>query len=98
MNDVNTGMLKTRVIELVNEHAKLAQVMNDTVLLRRAWLPGGRDLEVPHRMLERTASGRARHGRHSDRLGGAWGSGEPVIALGSDIDCIPQASQKPGVA
>ena len=27
-----------------------------------------------------------------------WGSGEPVIALGSDIDCIPKASQKPGVA
>src|SRR3954465_13220509 len=27
----------------------------------------------------------------------SWGSGKPVIALGSDIDCIPQASQKPGV-
>jgi aminobenzoyl-glutamate utilization protein B len=27
-----------------------------------------------------------------------WGNGSPVIALGSDIDCIPQASQKPGVA
>ena len=27
-----------------------------------------------------------------------WGSGEPVIALGTDIDGIPQASQKPGVA
>ncbi len=27
-----------------------------------------------------------------------WGSGHPVIALGSDVDCIPQASQKPGVA
>lgn len=27
-----------------------------------------------------------------------WGSGSPVIALGSDIDCIPKASQKPGVA
>src|SRR5262245_27903073 len=26
-----------------------------------------------------------------------WGNGKPVIALGSDIDCIPQASQKPGV-
>ncbi len=26
-----------------------------------------------------------------------WGSGKPIIALGSDIDCIPQASQKPGV-
>src|SRR5438309_8245088 len=28
----------------------------------------------------------------------SWGSGRPVISLGSDIDCIPQASQKPGVA
>ena len=27
-----------------------------------------------------------------------WGSGSPVIALGSDIDGIPKASQKPGVA
>ena len=27
-----------------------------------------------------------------------WGSGRPVISLGSDIDGIPQASQKPGVA
>jgi aminobenzoyl-glutamate utilization protein B len=27
-----------------------------------------------------------------------WGEGKPVIALGSDIDCIPQASQKPGIA
>jgi len=28
----------------------------------------------------------------------SWGSGKPVISLASDIDCIPQASQKPGVA
>ena len=27
-----------------------------------------------------------------------WGTGSPVIALGSDVDCIPKASQKPGVA
>ena len=27
-----------------------------------------------------------------------WGSGKPAIAIGSDIDDIPQASQKPGVA
>src|SRR5436190_9266132 len=27
-----------------------------------------------------------------------WGSGKPVIAIGSDIYCIPQATQKPGVA
>ena len=28
----------------------------------------------------------------------SYGTGKPVIALGSDIDCIPKASQKPGVA
>lgn len=27
-----------------------------------------------------------------------WGNGSPVIAMGSDLDCIPKASQKPGVA
>jgi len=27
-----------------------------------------------------------------------WGSGKPVIDFITDIDCIPQASQKPGVA
>ena len=27
-----------------------------------------------------------------------WGSGKPVIAIGSDIDCLPASSQKPGVA
>jgi aminobenzoyl-glutamate utilization protein B len=27
-----------------------------------------------------------------------WGNGKPVVALGTDIDGIPQASQKPGVA
>jgi aminobenzoyl-glutamate utilization protein B len=27
-----------------------------------------------------------------------WGSGSPVIALGSDIDGIPKSSQRPGVA
>ena len=28
----------------------------------------------------------------------SWGSGAPVIAIGTDVDGIPQASQKPGVA
>jgi aminobenzoyl-glutamate utilization protein B len=27
-----------------------------------------------------------------------WGSGEPVISFGSDVDGIPRASQRPGVA
>jgi len=28
----------------------------------------------------------------------SWGQGKPVIGFISDVDCIPQASQKPGVA
>ena len=28
----------------------------------------------------------------------SWGSGKPVISFGSDVDGIPKASQKPGVA
>lgn len=28
----------------------------------------------------------------------SWGSGSPVVAIGTDVDGIPQASQKPGVA
>ena len=28
----------------------------------------------------------------------SWGSGKPVIALGSDVDGIPKSSQMPGVA
>ncbi|MFN0120106.1 MAG: amidohydrolase [Blastocatellia bacterium] len=28
----------------------------------------------------------------------SWGSGKPVISFMTDIDCIPRASQKPGVA
>ena len=28
----------------------------------------------------------------------SWGTGKPVISFGSDVDGIPKASQKPGVA
>ena len=28
----------------------------------------------------------------------SWGSGKPVVALSADLDCLPEASQKPGVA
>jgi aminobenzoyl-glutamate utilization protein B len=27
-----------------------------------------------------------------------WGTGKPVIAMSADLDCLPEASQKPGVA
>ena len=47
---------------------------------------------------EERLQGQARRRRHSDGVDRDVGSGKPVIALGSDIDGIPQASQKPGVA
>ena len=47
---------------------------------------------------KRKASRSSGHRRNSHRLRGNLGRGKPVIALGSDIDDIPQASQKPGVA
>lgn len=27
-----------------------------------------------------------------------WGSGKPVVSFGSDFDCLPETSQKPGIA
>ena len=60
---------------------------------------GGRDAPVSHRDSEEERI-RRREGiaRHSHRVHGVVGIGKPVIALGSDIDGIPQSSQKPGVA
>ena len=68
--------------------------------LRRARLPGGRDVEVPdrHPREERLHGSSAASPACRRRGSATWGSGKPVIALGSDIDGIPQASQKPGVA
>ena len=70
------------------------------VQLRRARLPGVRDVEVPDRHPEAERLHRSQHGVAGIPTAwtARWGSGKPVIALGSDVDCIPQASQKPGVA
>jgi len=100
MNDVNTGVLKTRVIELVNEHAKLAQVINDSLFSFGEL--GFHEFETS-KYLTATLE---RHGFKVERgVAGMptgwvarWGSGGPVIALGSDTDALPNVSQKPGVA
>ena len=69
--------------------------------LRRAGLSGVRDVELSRR---RCCKQERVHGRRRASPGiptafmATWGSGKPVIALGSDIDGIPQSSQKPGVA
>jgi aminobenzoyl-glutamate utilization protein B len=92
--------MKQQAVSNVESHAKLAQVMVDTVfsyaelgyheVLSSAYLSG--ILEQNGFKVERGIAG------IPTAFMGTWGSGKPVIALGSDVDCIPQASQKPGVA
>ena len=92
--------LKSSVVEGVESRRKLSQVMNDTVFSfgelgyqeveTSKYLTGV--LEKNGFKIERGVAGMP------TAWVATWGSGQPVIALGSDIDCIPKASQKPGVA
>jgi aminobenzoyl-glutamate utilization protein B len=92
--------LKQQILKEVDGNAKLVQVMVDTLYSfgelgfqefeTSKYLTGL--LETNGFKVERGISG------IPTAWMATWGSGEPVIALGSDIDCIPQASQKPGVA
>ena len=100
MNDINTSGLKARVIESVNDHAKLAQVINDSLFSFGEL--GFHEYETSKHL---TATLEA-HGFAVQRgVAGMptgwvarWGSGGPVIAIGSDTDALPNVSQKPGVA
>ena len=91
---------KAVVVNGVETRRKLAQVMNDTVFSFG---------ELAYQEFETSkylTSLLEKNGFSVERgIAGIptawvarWGSGRPVIALGSDIDCLPKASQKPGVA
>src|SRR5437762_4482754 len=98
--DRRLDRLKAEVARVIDARAKLAQQMVDQVFSfaelgmqeveTSAYLTG--ILERNGFALERGVAG------IPTAWVARWGSGKPVIALGSDIDCIPQASQKPGVA
>jgi aminobenzoyl-glutamate utilization protein B len=91
---------KALASEGVDARRKLAQVMNDTVFSfgelayqefeTSKYLTGV--LEKNGFTIERGVAG------IPTAWVAKWGSGHPIIALGSDIDCLPKASQKPGVA
>jgi aminobenzoyl-glutamate utilization protein B len=96
----HTEAYKTDVIASVDGMAKMAQEMVDTVFSFG---------ELGHQEVEtsRYLTAILEKNGFTIRRGvsgiptawvATWGSGKPVIALGSDIDGIPQASQKPGVA
>src|SRR5438045_5387164 len=91
---------KTAVVESVEGRRKLAQVMNDTVfsfgeLAYQEFETSKYLTDVLEKngfAVERGIAG------IPTAWVARWGSGRPVIALGSDLDCIPKASNKPGVA
>src|SRR5437868_13446556 len=92
--------LKTEIASQIDGMKKQAQVMVDTVFSfgelgfqefeTSKYLTG--ILEKEGFRVERGVAG------IPTAFTATWGQGKPVIALGSDIDDIPQASQKPGVA
>ena len=88
------------VVDGVERRRKLAQVMNDTVF-------SFGELAYQEFETSKYLTGLLEKNGFSVERGvvgmptawvARWGSGRPVIALGSDIDCLPKASQKPGVA
>ena len=88
------------VVDGVEQRRKLAQVINDTVF-------SFGELAYQEFETSKYLTGLLEKNGFSVERGVAgiptawvarWGSGRPVIALGSDIDCLPKASQKPGVA
>jgi aminobenzoyl-glutamate utilization protein B len=97
-----TAAMKKEILAKVDGNAKLVQVMIDTLYSfselgfqefeTSKYLTGL--LEKNGFTIERGIAG------IPTAYMASWsnGSGGPVIALGSDLDCIPQASQKPGVA
>ncbi len=92
--------LKADLVGQIDGMKKQAQVMNDMVFSfaelgfqeveTSKYLSG--ELEKEGFKVERGVAG------IPTAWMATWGEGKPVIALGSDLDCIPQASQKPGVA
>jgi aminobenzoyl-glutamate utilization protein B len=98
--DARLDALKKDAIAKVDARAKLAQEMVDSVFSFGEL--GFQEVETSRYLtaiLEKNGFSIERGVSNIPTAWVArWGSGKPVIALGSDIDGIPQASQKPGVA
>jgi aminobenzoyl-glutamate utilization protein B len=98
--DPRIEKLKTEIAAKVDARAKLAQEMVDSVFSFGEL--GFQEFETSRYLTEILEKNGFKVERGTSGIPTAWvarwGSGKPVIALGSDIDGIPQASQKPGVA
>ncbi len=92
--------LKKEVQQKIDDQAKMAQVMVDKIFSFAEL--GFQEIETSKYItgiLEENGF-EIEHGISGVPTAwtATWGSGKPVIAIGSDLDCIPKASQKPGVA
>ena len=100
LSDQQSEALKQQILKEVDGNAKLVQVMIDTIYSYGEL--GFQEVETSKYLTALLEKNGFKVERGISGIPTAWmatwGSGEPVIALGSDLDCIPQASQKPGVA
>jgi len=94
--------LKTEVAAGVTARTKLAQVMTDQIFSYGEL--GYQEVETSRYLTAMLEKNGFTVVRGVAGLPTGWtatwrnGSNGPTIALGSDIDCIPKASQKPGIA
>jgi aminobenzoyl-glutamate utilization protein B len=97
--DPRLERLKEEALQKVQERAKQAQVIND--MLFSFGELGFQEFETQKYLTDLLAKNGFTVEKGVAGIPSAWtarwGSGKPVIALGSDVDDIPQASQKPGV-
>jgi len=98
--DPRLEALKAEALELVEDRAKLVQVIVDKLF-------SFGELGMQEFETQRYLTGILEDNDFEIELGVAgmpsawtarWGSGGPLIAMGSDVDGIPQSNQKPGVA
>jgi aminobenzoyl-glutamate utilization protein B len=93
--------MKKRAVAGVEARAKLSQQINDTVFSFSEL--GYQEVETSRYLTALLEKNGFEVVRGVAGIPTAWvarwtnGQGGPVIALGSDIDCIPKASQKPGI-
>ena len=92
--------MKQKLFTSVAGHAKDVQVMVDKIFSFGEL--GFQEIETSAYLTSVLEKNGFTIEKNISNIPTAWmakfGSGSPVIALGSDIDCIPKASQKPGVA
>ena len=98
-SDPRLEAMKIEAVELVQGRAKLVQEIVDQLF-------SFGELGFQEFQTQRYLTGLLEDNGFEIELGVAgmpsawtatWGSGRPVIALGSDVDGIPQSNQKPGV-